>query len=337
MSLTRRLSSVLFVVLALTVMADAQLFTDQGTMSGSGLMILPTATLSPVTEFQLHFSRIGYTKGGGTGLNVITLGAGLSESLEGYVRLTGEQLGTYSSQVAYGFGGKFRLPLLLPVVRRLALWMDVTTSDQVQRSAIFPSEAKRMGVTATFDSNGVHPTMLIGISTTYRKTQPLLGAGVTIAASQSTQIGFEIIHGYLGKNSAQLGATVSQRILSNVSMHFSPGYLSVGGVSTATAMIGISCSTADINFHPAFEQKKGEEFILPSIEEIERQQKSSSGSSMLQGSQSPDSLEAAIPIHTTSPKEAISKNSSAKGVSQDNSSIDNKKSQELKKEENQKP
>lgn len=266
-----RASRLISVILLMHATAGAQMFTDQGLFNGSGLTVLPTATIAPPMEFRVQGSRVTYFNHGGTGVNVVSLNAGLSSTLEAYVRLTGEQSGAFSSQIAYGFGGKFRIPALIPVVRRLALWVDVTSADQNIGSPIFPTDARRGGVTATFDSNGVHPTVLLGLVTIGEDTRVLAGAGITIAAGNSIQMGFEFVHGYLGKNSAQIGATSSVRAFPNVSLQASPGYLSAPGVSTWTFSFGISFGTADVDFHQVREDRKSDEFILPTIEEIEKQ------------------------------------------------------------------
>ncbi|GEM_PF-1949711 len=273
MSLIAR--SYCLIVLSLVMIrgSHAQFFTDQGLFSGSGLTVMPTATVVPAAEVRLQYSRVDYLKGGRRGLNVIGLSAGFSSSLEAYMRVSGEQVGGPQSLVAYGFGGKFRLPVLVPVVRRLALWAEATASDQYHPTALYPSDAFRAGVTATFDSNGIHPTILIGFTTLQDRTRPLVGAGMTIAAGNHAQVGVEFVHGYLGLNSAQMASTASFRVFPNISLHASPGYLSMPGASTWTFSFGISCTTSDVDFHPVYEEKKENEFILPSIEEIEKERK----------------------------------------------------------------
>ena len=52
MSLNRMLISATIGLALLAAPAAAQLFTDQGMMSGSGLSILPTATTAPAAEMQ---------------------------------------------------------------------------------------------------------------------------------------------------------------------------------------------------------------------------------------------------------------------------------------------
>jgi hypothetical protein len=284
MSLMRKTYWLLFLTMAVAGNGTAQLFTDQGLYSGSGLTVLPTATIAPPSEFRVQYSRVNFLSHGRNGLNVIGLSSGLSSSLEWYMRLTSEQVGTTLSQVAYGFGGKFRYPGILPVVRRLALWVDKTTSDQPQYSSIYPLDAMRLGVTTTVDSNGIHPTMMLGIAKFDDRVRPLVGGGVTIAAGNHAQIGLEIVHCYLGVNSSQAAASASFRLMSNISVLVSPGYLSTSSASTWTFSLGISFSTSDIDFHPAYEEKHEEEYLIPSIEELEKGEQKETPKSSLEGS-----------------------------------------------------
>jgi hypothetical protein len=276
-------SLVLFILFGVSN-GRAQFFTDKGLFSGSGLIILPTATTAPLSEFNLQYARLQYLghEKAGSGMNVIGLSAGFSPFVEGYVRLTGEQFRSVNSLVAYGFGGKICLPFQVPAVRRLAFWVEATQSDAVQYSVLFPTDAFRAAAIATFDSNGIRPTLLFGIATLRKQTNALLGAGVTIGASHGLQIGLEAVHGYLEQNSTQTMLSLGVKVLSNISFHPAAGYVSTSSTSTWMMSLGISCSTTGIDFHPAQEEKTSDEFILPSLEEIEKQlQTSPAGSDTL--------------------------------------------------------
>ncbi len=251
--------------------SNAQLFTDQGVYSGSGLTVLPTATVVPMSEFRVQYTRFNHFNSAGFGANVIGFSCGLSSSLEGYARVSDEQVGKLASQVSFGFGGKFRFPMMIPTIRRLALWGEATSSEMDPNSTIFPSDAVRGGVLATFDSNGIHPTLLLGVSRIDGQTRPLIGAGVTYAVSNETQLGLELMHGYLKKNSFQAIVSASTRLFPNVSIQIAPGFVSTSTISTWMISAGISCSTADIDFHPVTEEVVIEEYQLPSIEDLEKQ------------------------------------------------------------------
>ncbi len=253
--------------------ARAQMFTDQGMFSGSGLTIMPTATLAPQMEYRIQYSRLSYFKGSGLGMNIMSMTAGFSTTLETYFRFGSEQSGSFASQIAYGVGGKFKVPLLLPVIRRLALWADLTATEQTIPTAIFPSDAFRSGAVMTLDSNGVHPTILIGINKLGTAANALLGAGVTIAAGNSVQLGFETVYGYLGRNSIQIAPSASLRVIRNIGLQISPSYLSLPSGSLWMMSVGFSLTTTDIDFHPAVVEQASDEFILPSIEDIEQETK----------------------------------------------------------------
>ncbi|MBI3193301.1 MAG: hypothetical protein HYZ34_02405 [Ignavibacteriae bacterium] len=261
----------MFLTLLFLSGSNAQLFTDQGVFSGSGLTVLPTATVVPMSEFRAQYTRFNHFNSAGFGANVLGFSCGLSSSLEGYARVSDEQTGKVASQLSFGFGGKFRFPMMIPTIRRLAIWGEATSSEMEPNSTIFPSDAVRGGVLATFDSNGIHPTLLLGVSTMEGKTLPLIGAGVTYAVSNETQVGIELLHGYLKKNSFQAILSASTRVFPNVSIQIAPGFISTSTTSSWIISAGISCSTADIDFHPVTEQVVIEEYQLPAIEELEKQ------------------------------------------------------------------
>jgi len=241
--------------------------------SGSGLTILPTATIAPPSEFRLQYSRLGITDRSHAGMNVISLSTGFSSNVEGYSRFVGEQAGTSVTQETYGFGLKVRAPFDVPLFRRVACWVDRTISNRNDPVALYPTDALRYGAIATLDSNGIRPTLVLGMSSIQNVSNPLAGAGVTIALSHAAQLGVEAVDGYFGNKSFQLITTGSVRIFSNVSVLISPGYLSTPGLSSWTVSFGLTCSTADVDFHPVMEQKQEDEISVPSIEDIQRQEK----------------------------------------------------------------
>jgi hypothetical protein len=185
--------------------------------------------------------------------------------------MTAEQAGLNQSQVAYAFGAKVRIPVPFPVLRRAALWAERSSTELFLNNTLLTPEATRVGVLATSDSNGIHPTMLVGFTSVRGLTRPLVGAGVTIALGNGSQATIEAMHGYLGRKSLVAAAGFSHRLFSNVSVNVSPGYMSVPGASTWMLSAGISLTTSAIDFHPATESIQDEpEFRLPTIEEMER-------------------------------------------------------------------
>ncbi len=275
MSLTTRLLLVVPLLVCVSPWpANAQMFTDQGVMSGSGLTLMPTATVAPPSEMQLQFTRMGLTDGSANRLNLVGLTWGLSSSVEGYARLTSEEVGTVSSQISYSIGGKFRFPGSVPLLRRLAFWGEATVSDMdaQNRTLLIPVKAVRAAAIASLDSNGFHPTFLLGVCRAQEVIRPMVGGGLTIALGHPAQLGVEFIQGYLGRRSAQAMITGSVRIFSNVSLHVSPGYATTPALNSWIISGGISISTADIDYHQVREStEEQDEFKLPSIEELEKQ------------------------------------------------------------------
>jgi hypothetical protein len=292
MSLMRIAHGLVCISLTLASGALGQSFSDQGLFSGSGLTLLPTATVAPSSEFRIQYARLSYLRSGGNGSNILTLCSGFSESVEGYARLTGEQFGAPNSEVAYTVGGKFRVPALVPFFGRLALWMEKTQSDAAAPGALLPQDAFRMAAVATLDSNGIHPTALLGFSQFSNESGLLAGVGVTVAAGHDLQLGLEAVHGYLGRKSDQIAGSAAVRVFPNISLHVSPGYITAPAASTWTVSVGISCTTAGIDFHPVIEETNKNTVIVPSIEEIEREIRRPAGADSLRdGAQKPPGKE----------------------------------------------
>jgi hypothetical protein len=254
--------------------AAAQLFTDQGMMSGSGLTLLPTASTAPAAEMQAQVSRISFLSTSPERANIVGLTLGLSKSIETYVRMTSEELHTSTAQFSYSFGGKFRYPEEVPIVRRLALWMESTFSDMNDQNVptIFPTNANRAGISASLDSNGIRPTLFFGGTQLQKIVTPMAGAGLTVALGHRAQLGAEGMWGYLEKGSIQAALTGSVRIVSNVSLHVSPGYLKTNSVNGWMLSAGFSFSSADVDFHQvAAGDENGDQFRMPSIDDLEKE------------------------------------------------------------------
>ncbi len=252
----------------------AQLFTDQGMMGGSGLTLFPTATSAPASEMQVQYSRVSFLSASPERANIIGLTCGLSSALEGYLHLTSEELQTTTSQMSYGFGAKFRFPGTVPVLRKVALWGESTFSDMNDQNVptIYPTKANRLGVSASLDSNGFHPSLFFGGNQLKSIVTPMAGAGFTIALGHKAQMGLEGLWGYLEKGSAQAALTGSVRLISNISLRVSPGYLTTTSVKGWMISAGLSFSSADVDYHQVRDDDAGKDnFVLPTIDELEAQ------------------------------------------------------------------
>jgi hypothetical protein len=170
-----------------------------------------------------------------------------------------------------GFGAKFQLPFVLPIVDHAAMWGETNYSEDTHE-AIFPTTINRAGILASFEGTYTKAIFLIGMSGETALNRVLLGSGYTVGLHHSLQLGSEFLYGYTDIPSMNFIINVSYRLFSNVSIHVSPGYLKTTSVATVVFSAGISFSTAKIDFMPVREQKK-DEFHIPSFEEIEKQSK----------------------------------------------------------------
>jgi hypothetical protein len=259
----------LLAVTLLPAAGSAQTFSEAGVASGTGLTFLPTPGIAPVAHWRASFERIDYTAEHLRGMNVLGLGYGLSTNVEGYVRLTSEQLGTISSLISYGFGFKAALPIEVPVLEASGAWFETSVSEVERQSPFFPPAATRGGLTASIGSPAFRALFVGGVSSVAGDAMLLAGAGVTWAPASAIQLGAEVLHGYADPSSIHAMMDLSVRVISNVLLVASPGYITTDIASTWTVSAGLCISTADIDFRPAAAAavKKGE-YTLPSLEDI---------------------------------------------------------------------
>jgi hypothetical protein len=248
----------------------AQTFTSAGMLAGSGLVALPSPLTTPAAQFRLHASRLEYLRGGSGGLNLMALTTGLSPNLEAYVRLASEQAAPGASVIAPGFGGVFTLPFPVPVAGMVGLWAETQQPDREDRTLFMASRATRAGLVVMPLGNGVRPAFTGGVVLTSGTRSAFGGASLTVGLDPAWQAGIEASYGYFGGADGTATATLQTRVFPTVILQASGGVLAGEGVVLPVVSLGVSFTTADVDFLPA-PASSGPEFRLPSIEEMERE------------------------------------------------------------------
>jgi hypothetical protein len=268
MSLIVRHIALLFLAAIAFVPASGQVFNEAGLTSGTGLTFMPTPALAPLGHWRAHYARVDYLGSQLRGFNVMGFGFGLSHAVEGYVRVSGEQLGTVSSLTSYGFGFKGTLPWALPIVDRLGAWYEAQTTQDEVSSALFPTKGARGGLLAAVGDTTVRTTFLVGVNSRSGAENFLAGAAVIWAPAAAVQVAAEAISGYAGEGTSVAALDVSLRVLSHLVVVASPAYVTTGPMQTWTMSVGICAFTAPVDFRPgAIVARKGD-FKLPSLEDI---------------------------------------------------------------------
>lgn len=247
----------------------AQTYTEVGSVSGSGLLMLPSASIAPPAQFSLNISRIDFLRRGNRGINIYEMNSGFSSHLEGYLKFSAEDVDATSSVSSIGFGGKLQLPFSLPLVDRAAIWGEMNYSEDT-RPTIFPATINRLGVMSSLEWQFSKTIFFLGVSGESNLDKLLVGAGYMIGLHRSLQLGSEFFYGYSDANSIHVILNGTYRIMPNITIHINPGYLRRSSSSTWLLAAGVSIATADIDFTPVQVQKT-DEFHIPSFEEIEQQ------------------------------------------------------------------
>jgi hypothetical protein len=262
------------VLLALAVLvactAGAQTYSDQGLMGASGIVLFPTSTTSPKAQFRFHAGRMAFLGNGPSGVNVLGMSGGLSSHVEAYVRVNEDQSAPSGSLTSYGFGAKLRLPFPVPFAEQLSLWGETVSTEASPDGQLYPTNLVRAGMTVLLIQNAVRPQMFLGLSAGEGRTAVLTGAGITMAAGRSVQLGAEALYGYAGPRSAHVMLSGAVRLLSGVCLQLGGGYLATSRRGMSLLSLGLSIGTADIDFAPVVEEKKNE-FRMPTLEEMEQQ------------------------------------------------------------------
>ena len=249
-----------------------QPYTTPGLLSGAGLCMMPSTDVAPAAHFRIDLGRIELLRASKPGANSVVLGCGMSSNLEIYARLIGEQTGSIASTTSVGYGGKLLLPFRLPVVRSAAIWFESGSSEVADPAATLSGQMNRCGILASTGESGSRGLFLAGASFNHGESSVLLGAGWVRPLTHSIMLSPEAVYGYLGRKSAALILNGAVRIVSNVSLQVSPGYVYSSGAGSGVIAFGLSVSTADFDYayRPA-DQRTGSEVHLPTIEELQKQ------------------------------------------------------------------
>ena len=262
--------AILLLTIFAALPAASQNYAELGAMSGTGLFFMPTSSSSPNAQFRIDGSRLGLFEHGGRGVNLVSISSGLSRNVEAYLKFTNEQSGFAQSTVAMNVGGKFTVPVLLPVIKLVSLWGEFATSQSEDHSQLYPFKYSRSALIITPFTDVVRPSLLIGAAKPQDSGGDLMtGACLVLSPGHMTQFGLEYLHGYAGRGSDDVTLNGNVRLFSNISLHAGPGYVSRPAVSGWIWTIGLSLSSSDVDFHPVIVEQKNE-YKLPSIEEIEK-------------------------------------------------------------------
>jgi hypothetical protein len=245
-------------------------YTQLGMMSGSGLVFTPSTISSPAAQFRLQLGRISLGQDASRGVNVVALSAGLSSFLEGYLKYTGEQVGSVQSNGTIGIGAKFTIPYVFPVIRMISLWGESSTNPSDDHSFLYPSNISRGAVIITPAWNGYRPSLLVGATRRSDGTiEAMEGGSFVVTTSRSLQWGIEYLHGYNGTSTHHAMFSCVVRPFPYASINAGPGYVSSPLVSGWLWSVGISVNSSDINFKPV-QERATNQYKLPTIEEMEK-------------------------------------------------------------------
>ncbi|MBA4312368.1 MAG: hypothetical protein C0417_07035 [Chlorobiaceae bacterium] len=254
---------------AMASIATAQTtFTDLGISGGSSIVMAPTISVAPTSQLRVHMGRVDFLRGGMKGYNVFGLQGGFSTNLETFISMYSEQTGSINSNVSYGIGGKLLLPFRVPAIGNLALWGETISSTFSSENGMLPQNITRFYIIGGRSIGNFNPIIIAGAMNIDHKYLPIAAVGGTFPLSSEIKIGGEGIYNYFGMREKQGMLTGMMRILSNISVQVSGGYIHSQPMSSWIFSAGLSLATADLNLSP--KPQAAPKVIVPSFEEMEK-------------------------------------------------------------------
>ncbi len=242
----------------------SQNFTDQGISSGSSIILLPTGSVAPSSNFRVQFHHFTFFKN--HSFNSIDVTGGFSSHLELYLKYATELNGLLPPASVTGFGGKFQFPFEIPFIYRAAIWAEKINSAAFDKIVLFPADLTRFGVVASVYTNAVEPSVFLGINKIDTGTRFLGSIGSTYSISRDYKLGLEFTYGYFGNHDYTGLLSLTSRIFSNLGLQVTGGYISGTSVKSWTVSAGISLTTGAIDFSPRREQEIMQ--TVPSFDDI---------------------------------------------------------------------
>lgn len=256
----------ILILLALVNSASVQSqnFTDQGVSSGSSIILLPTGSIAPASNFRVQFHHFTFFKN--HSFNSIDVTGGFSSHLELYVKYATEINGHVLPASVTGFGGKFQFPFEIPFIYRAAIWAEKINSAASDEMVLFPADMTRFGVVASVYTNAIEPTVFLGLNKIDKGTRFLGSVGSTYSISRDYKLGLEFTYGYFGNHDYTSLLSLTSRIFSNIGLQVTGGYIAGTTVKSWTVSAGISLTTGVIDFSPRKEQEIRQ--TVPSFDDI---------------------------------------------------------------------
>lgn len=257
-------------VLSVVVPAQAlaQSYSAPGMGSGTSTILLPSTATIPSSHFRVQGSRLQPSRTVQHASTMIDIAGGFSRYLEIYFNLSLETIGGESDNDLFGAGAKLRIPEDALFGVESALWWETARGGSYAGAAFEPSSLTRTGLVVNTGMGDVTLMLTGGVTIGEGRVRPLAGVAGTYPVSSSLLVSAELNRGYYGTDDYMVLMGGAVRLLPNISMQASPGYIWNGRTGGFTLLAGLCISTAAMDFLPAVIKEEGSG--IPSIEEIER-------------------------------------------------------------------
>lgn len=259
-----KFNKIFFLIFLFSFSLNSQNFSDQGMYSGSSIILLPTGSVAPSGNFRINLNNLTFFKN--HSISSVDITGGLSSHMEMYFRYSSEVNRYIIPTSVTVVGGKFLMPLRIPIIYRAAIWGEVIRSPISEKISMFPANLARFGSVVSLFTNNIEPTLFLGFNKINRNINLLSSISTLYIVNDATKLGIEFSYGYFGNHDYTGLIGVTRRVFSNMSLQLTTGYIVGHTIQSWVVSLGISLTTEKIDFSPRKEQEiKGH---VPSFDEI---------------------------------------------------------------------
>lgn len=240
---------------------------DIGIGGGNGIVLVPTVSVAPISEFRFQVNHEYFTHKKLNSLTSVNLTSGFSTHLELFLKTSTEDWMNSTPLRRIGYGAKFILPISFDVINQPAIWFESINGVLELENSLFKPKLIHTAAVINPVILNFTPSILIGITTTNSSNRLLVGGGISKTISEEIRMGSEITYNYFGINDLRGSVLVNKRIFSNLGIQFASTYLTSAPLSSWSFSFGLFISTSKINFIPKGLESNGNK-VIPDLDEL---------------------------------------------------------------------
>lgn len=255
------------ILIVFTQDLSSQEVSDIGISGGNTIVLLPSISTSPISEFRFQMNHEYFTSSSLEGLTSLSLTSGFSLNLELYFKASTEDRINTIPLRRIGYGAKLILPFIIDIINQPAVWFESVNGVNNIDNSLFQPKVTHIAAVFNPSIEYLSPTILLGITSTNISDNFFIGAGMAKTISDNFRIGSELTHNYYGINDLRGAVLLNTRVFQNLGIQLMSAYITSKSISSWSVSLGFVVSTSEINFFPKVEETNGNK-LVPDFDDL---------------------------------------------------------------------